>query len=143
MDSVLVTSQRQIGEPVQNLAMFARAWDECIELQVTSKEEWVGRALLSLQSLARTEVAVIAHSEVVGGLVIAHDPWDAHVGPCISVFAQYVLPEFRHTGVSNRCMREAVRIARASGAKVLAFTHRKGPWRYSTIYRRIHEDPKG
>lgn len=143
MDSTLVTFHRRAGEPVQNLDMFSRAWDECVELQVTPKEEWIGRALLSLQSLERYEVAVIAHSEVVGGLIIAHDPWDAHVGPCISVFSQYVMPEFRHTGVSNRCMREAVRIAKQSGAKVLAFTHRKGPWRYCTIYRRIHENPKG
>ena len=56
----------------------------------------------------------------------------------MSVFAQYVLPEFRHQGVSARMMREALRIAKKSGVPVLAFTHRKGPWRYETIYRKVN-----
>ena len=134
--SVLVTS-RQPGEPVQNLDMFTRAWDECVELQVTPKQEWVGRALIALQGLERFEIGVQVRGNVVGGICLARDPWDVHVGPCMSVFAQYVLPEFRLQGVSARMMREAVRIAKQSGAPVLAFTHRKGPWRYETIYRRI------
>lgn len=134
--SVLIASRRP-GEPVQNLDMFTRAWDECTELQVTTKQEWVGRALLSLQGLDRTEIGVIVNGQTVGGICLAADPWDVHVGPCVSVFAQYVLPEFRLQGVSARMMRAAIRVARDSGANVLAFTHRKGPWRYETLYRRI------
>jgi GNAT superfamily N-acetyltransferase len=76
--------------------------------------------------------------KVVGGLCLAPDPWDVHVGPCLSVFAQYVLPEFRLQGVSARLMREALRIAKKSGVPALAFTHRKGPWRYETIYRKVN-----
>lgn len=134
---VIHTASRLPDEPVQNLDMFIRAWDECVELQVTPKQEWIGRALLSLQALDRYEVGVACNGEIVGGLVLAHDPWDAHVGPCISVFAQYVLPEFRLQGVSQKLMRAALAIARNSGAGVLAFTHRKGPWCYQTKYRRI------
>jgi GNAT superfamily N-acetyltransferase len=74
---------------------------------------------------------------VIGAALVAHDPWDAHVGPCVSVFTQYVLPEHRNSGVSQALMRECLRIARAAGAGVLAFTHRKAPWRYETRYRRI------
>lgn len=136
---VVVTSRRP-GEPVQNLDMFQRAWDECAELQVTSKEEWIGRSLLSLQGLDRIEIVVLADGKVVGGICLAPDPWDAHVGPCISVFAQYVLPEYRHKGVSASLMREAMRAARKSGAAVLAFTHRKAPWRYETMYHRIKHE---
>ena len=135
--SVLVKS-RHPGEPVLNLDLFTRAWDECTELQVTPKQEWIGRALLSLQGLYRFEIGVHNGEKVVGGICLAHDPWDAHVGPCVSVFAQYVLPEFRLQGVSARLMRAAVRIAKESGAPVLAFTHRKGPWRYETIYRKVN-----
>ena len=134
--SILVTS-RNPGEPVQNLDLFTRAWGECIELQVSACDEWVGRSLLSLQGLRRYEIAAVVDCRVVGGIVVADDPWDAHVGPCMSVFAQYVMPDFRLRGISPRLMREALRIAKRSEYSVLAFTHRKAPWRYETIYRKV------
>ena len=117
--------------------MFTLAWDECIELQVNPKDVWVGRSLLSLQGLARWEIGVLHEGEVVGGLVVANDGWDVHCGNCMSVFAQYVMPAYRLRGVSPRLMREALSIARAEQAKTLAYTHRKGPWRYETMYRRL------
>lgn len=133
-----VTFHRLPGEPVQNVALFERAWDECIEMQVQDKSAWVGRSLLALSSLERFEIAAVHGTDVVGAVVLASDPWDAHVGPCMSVFAQYVLPEYRNVGVSLMLMRESMRIARCTaGVHVLAFTHRKAPWRYETIYRRI------
>lgn len=134
--SVLVT-YRHPDEPVQNLDMFARAWDECIELQVTPKGEWIGRALLSLQELGRYEIGVRQGTTVIGGLVLADDPWDVHVGPCMSVFAQYVLPEYRLQGVSVMLMRAALSVSRDAGAPVLAFTHRAGPWVYRTVYHKL------
>lgn len=133
----VVVSPRRKGEAVQSLELFTRAWDECAELQQSSKDEWVGRALLSLQGLDRTELAAFYGTEFAGGLTLAPDPWDVHVGPCLSVFAQYILPEYRLKGISPRLMREAMRIAKQSGASTLAFTHRQGPWRYETLYRRI------
>lgn len=134
----VLTISRLPDEPVQNFEMFTRAWDECEELQSQTKDEWIGRSLLSLQGLVRYEIGVLDNSgRVLGGIVLAQDPWDAHVGPCMSVFAQYVLPEFRNRGISPRLMREAIRVARKDGAQTLAFTHRKGPWRYETLYRRI------
>lgn len=125
------------GEPVSNLDMFTSAWDECVELQVTPKQEWIGRSLLALQSMDRHEILMFHGSRNTGGLVLAHDPWDVHVGPCLSVFAQYVHPEYRNAGVSPMLMREAVRIAKRGGYGVMAFTHRKGAWCYETLYRRI------
>lgn len=123
-------------EPVQNYELFSRAWDECIELQVQDKERWAGRSLLSLQSIPRWEIGAVHGGEVVGAILIGHDPWDCHVGPCASVFAQYVLPEFRLQGISGMLMRRAVRIARSmDDVQVLAYTHRQGPWRYETIYK--------
>lgn len=134
----ILTTYRNPLEPVQNLNLFTRAWDECVELQTTSKEEWIGRSLLSLQGIGRYEIGVLNGSDVVGGIVVAHDPWDAHVGECYSVFAQYILPEFRLMGASRRLMRAAMTVARTAGARTFAFTHRKGPWRYETIYRRLN-----
>jgi GNAT superfamily N-acetyltransferase len=131
------TSQRLAREPLQNVELFERAWDECVELQVQDKHTWLGMTLLALSQLDRYEVFVVRDRKMVGALVLAPDPWDVHVGPCMSVFSQYVLPEYRNSGVSLALMREAIRITRSTGAAVLAYTHRTAPWRYETIYRRV------
>jgi len=131
------TSQRQPHEPLQNVELFERAWDECIELQEQPKQVWVGTALAALAELPRYEIFVVQDQRIVGALVLAHDSWDVHVGPCMSVFTQYVLPEYRNSGVSLTLMRAAIRITRSTGTAVLAYTHRTAPWRYETIYRRV------
>lgn len=123
-----------------NSEMFETAWAECVELQVQCKDVWLGRTLLSLQELDRYEIGVVIDAKVVGGVVVARDPWDCHVGPCTSVFAQYVMPQYRLNGISGILMREAVRIAKYDfRTHAIAYTHRQGPWRYETIYRRIHQ----
>lgn len=114
-----------------------RSWDECVELQCTPRELWTGRTLLALGQNERYEIAALHGQEIVGGLVLLREI-DVHVGDCMSVVAQYVLPEYRLQGISPRLMRGAIRIAREAGAPTIAFTHRKGPWRYETIYRRIN-----
>lgn len=132
------TTYRHPGDSVRNVDLFSSAWNECVELQTQSQNDWVGSSILSLQGLSRFEIALMRSDGIpVGAAVLAADPWDVHVGPCWSVFAQYVLPEYRLQGVSFKLMREAVRVARANGAHILAYTHRKGPWRYETLYRRI------
>lgn len=134
----MLAVKRSAGDPVQNVSLFQRAWNECVELQVQGMDAWVSQTISMLERLERYEIAVM-HSDgtPLGACTLAKDPWDCHVGPCWSVFAQYVLPEARLQGVSGKLMREALRIARANGAHVIAFTHRRGPWRYETIYRKI------
>lgn len=122
--------------PVHNVSLFERAWDECIELQVQPKDAFVGNSLLMLQSCTRWEIAMWHRGEAVGGLVLAIDN-DVHVGECMSVFAQYVLPEYRNKNIASRCMREAIRITKLTKLRVLAYTHRVGDWTYKTTYRRI------
>lgn len=126
------------GEPVQNPELFARAWDEFPELKCNSRADWCGRSLHMLADLERWEIGVIHDNTVIGGLVLVEDPWECHVGPCLTVAAQYVLPEYRNQGVSGMLMRQALRVVKSQpGPKTLAYTHRVGPWRYETIYRRI------
>ncbi len=131
------TTFRPRGAPVSNPELFTTAWAECVELQCQDKAEWTSRTLHVLSSFDRYEVAAVVDGAVIGGVVVAVDE-DIHVGPCVSVFAQYVLPEYRNRGASLACMRESVRLAKELGASVLAYTHRIGPWRYETIYRRIN-----
>lgn len=126
------------GDPVHNLSHFESAWGECAELQMRPRQEWVDQTLAMLMQLHRYEIAVSdEHGSPVGACVVAADPWDGHVGPCWAVVTQYVHPDHRNRGVSGALMREAIRIARRQGASAFAFTHRTGPWRYETIYRKL------
>lgn len=130
-------TRREAGEAVQAPELFYRAWDECLESQVVDKERWVGSVLARLAQIdGRYEIGVHNGECTVGGIILAPDD-DPHVGECLSVFAQYVMPEYRNLGVSMYCMRLALRIARDAGYNVLAYTHRVGVGRYETIYRRI------
>jgi len=135
--NTVLTLWRTTGLPVQNYSLFQRAWDECIELQLQDKETWASRAVLALQSLDRWEIGVFNGCTIVGAVCVARDTTDPHVGECLSVFAQYVVPEHRNKGVSLRLMRAAVAIAKVNGYKCLAYTHRLGDWRYETVYRKI------
>lgn len=127
---------RHKNESVLNYDLFAKAWDECEELRQQPRDVWAGRALYALSSMDRHELAVLHSGVTIAGCVVAPE-WDAHVGECTTVFTQYVLPEFRHQGISSLFIRTAMRLARTYGSKTLAYTHRKGPWRYETIYRKV------
>lgn len=140
----LVETFRLPGDPVQNVDLFSRSWDECVELQEQPKEIWIGQSLIAFQQMKRWELAFFIAQNFAGAIILAHD-MDCHVGKCMSVCSQYVKPEYRNLGISQKLMRAGIRIARSEGARVLAFTHRQGPWRYSTIYHKLkenHEDPK-
>lgn len=127
---------RKRGEPVQAPELFERAWDEFIELQVMDKSAWLQHTLSTLSCLDRFEIGVHNGQSIIGGVILARDN-DIHIGDCLSVFGQYVLPEFRHTGVSRRCMVECFSLAKDLGHTHIAYTHRAGDWRYETIYRKV------
>ena len=112
------------------------AWDECVELQCSAKELWVGRVLGTLSALSRFELGIFDGTRAVGAAVIAPDH-DVHVGPCMSVLAQYVMPEYRNKFISLRLMRACLALTNKSAFNVLAYTHRLGPWKYSTTYRKV------
>lgn len=132
-----IVTTRAYGQAVQAPELFYRAWDECIELHVMDKYEWVGTTLSTLACIKdRYEIGMHNGDVTVGGIILAPD-LDIHVGQCLSVFAQYVMPEYRNRGISLRCMRLAEQIAKDMGFPVLAYTHRLGDWRYETIYKRI------
>jgi len=124
------------GEPCTNLHLYSKAWDEYIELQGMNKQDWLCHYTGILESVDRWEIGIFQGDKAVGGIVLALDS-DIHVGHCMSVISQYVLPEFRNRHVSLRCMRTAIDIAHDEGCTILAYTHRLGDWRYKTIYRRI------
>lgn len=138
--SRLVVTYRLQGESVQVTPdMFAQGWEECVELQMQPKSLWIGQSLIAMSQTSRWELVFFIAQNFAGSIILAHDH-DCHVGPCISVLAQYVRPEYRNQGISQRMMRESLRIARSEQASVLAFTHRQGPWCYSTVYHKLRRN---
>jgi len=127
---------RKAGEPCLAPHLFHRAWDECIESQGMDKEAWVSRTLSIIESVPRYEIGMVVQGGVVGGVTLTLDD-DPHVGECLCVMSQYVLPEYRNQGISGKCMRECIRLTKELGHSMLAFTHRQRDWVYTTTYRKI------
>lgn len=61
---------------------------------------------------------------------------DMHVGPCLTVMWNYVLPEYRGA-IGRKFIRAAFREAVFQGLPIVAYTHRQGVGQYTTIYRRV------
>ena len=111
------------------------AYDECIELQVQPKDIWLSKVITGVMSYDRIEITVADSGAYVGGCILVRETHDMHVGECLTVLTQYVVPEYRNKGVSRLLMREARIAAHNIGAKVLAYSHRVKPYVYQTIYK--------
>jgi len=134
MDFVCVP--KAAGESCLAPELFPVAWEECIESHGMNKEAWTTSALNMIENVPRYEMGFYVDGKPVGGitLTIDHDP---HVGECLCVMSQYVLPEYRNNGISLRCMRECIKLAKRLGHDMLAYTHRQRDWVYTTTYRKI------
>lgn len=130
-------SFREAGqEPTGDSSLYWHAWGEFIELQVMDREAWVEHHTALLTSLPRYEFTLTDGGTLVGGLILVHDH-DVHVGECMSVLANYVLPEYRSRVLGSRLFRAALNLTRDTGCSVLAFTHRVKDWQYITNYRKL------
>lgn len=134
---MLSVEYKGTGDVHAPVNLYVAAWDECLEMQVMDKQAWVHSALTTVQAHDRIEVLQYVQDLCVGGVVLVPEQNDLHVGHCMSVLFQYVLPAYRNTGLSTRFMRAARRCTRTAGAPVLAYTHRVGVGKYLTTYRRV------
>ncbi len=133
----VISNLRQPGEPTDGRWFLDDGWAEFSELQFTSLQEFKRRVHDSICSIERLEVLATVGGRPAGIAVLAVDE-DLHVGLCLSVQWQYVLPEFRNAGVSPAFLRVARDVARKANLPTLAFTHRLGPGVYKTSYRRLY-----
>jgi len=100
-------------------------------------DEIASRVCTDTEQHARVEL--VAHDlsgRLVGCAVLVPDE-DLHVGRCLSVMWNYVLPTNRGA-IGRQFMRLAVRVAKHWELPVLAYTHRIGLGRYAVTYRRLH-----
>lgn len=126
-----------INEPSLFYMIGANAWDECEELQVTPKDQWLSNSVNSIMQYNRVEVLAHTDGRAAGGCILMEDRGDPHVGDCTCIGYQYVFPEFRNKGVSRLLMREALRYTRDKGYSILKYSHRLKPWRYEIIYIKV------
>lgn len=102
------------------------------------KTAWIERAVRSVRDVARFELLAYMDGRVVGAMVCAVEGADPHVGHCLTVMYNYVLPEYRNLGIAKHFLRAAMSIASSVGAPMLAYTHRVGVGRYMTTYRKVN-----
>lgn len=96
----------------------------------------VHRVVSSLSEFDRTEILCIDGTTVVGGAVIVLDD-DQHVGPCLTLQWQYVLPAYRSKQLGRLFVRELLRQAGWAGIRNVCYSHRKGVGKYTVTYREV------
>ena len=102
----------------------------------------VHRVVSSLSEFDRTEIVCICDGKVVGGAVIVLDD-DQHVGPCLSLQWQYVLPAYRNKRLGRFFVRELLRQAGWAGIRNVCYTHRVGAGKYTLTYREVKHGQEG
>lgn len=118
--------------------LYSSAWAECEESHIMDRPNFVKRGQDSVSSIARYELVALVGDRVVGAMVVAEEGDDPHVGDCLSVVYNYVLPEYRSIGIGRHFFRAAIRLAESLGHHTLAYTHRVGAGKYLTTYRKVH-----
>ena len=124
------------GEVCDGFTLYDRAWREFEELQMSDRYGWVAHTMRCIKAADRVEVGARVDGALVGGVVL-HSEYDPHVGHCLYVVFQYVLPEYRNKGIALKLFKMALEETRRQGLPVLAYTHRLCDWKYITTYRRV------
>lgn len=136
VEDKIVIQYKSTGNPSVIFSLLESAWDECEELQVNPKEEYIFSQRLYWRQLDAWEVIYTRGEEMLGALGVTQD-YDIHCGDIASIVSFYVLPEHRKGGIGGKLFREAVRIAKENNFKILGYTHRVKPWTYLTRYIKL------
>lgn len=120
-------------------AILPSVLDVTPEMCWGGREEAVRRVLEATEAVERYEVVAYHDQLVVGCMILVADD-DAHVGPCLSVMWNFVLPEFRGVGASF--LRKAFSLAKENDLPVVAFAQRTGLGEYTVKYRRVPDGQK-
>lgn len=96
------------------------------------------RMLACAEEHDRIELVVFDGNRTVGFCCLAED-YDLHVGRCLTVMWDYVVPSHRGGTVGQRMLRAAMQIATQHGFAVLCYTHRTAPGVYQVKYTRLEK----
>lgn len=129
-------TERKVGEACDGFTIYDAAWCECKELQLSDRYGWVAHTMRCISQADRVEVGARLDGVLVGGVILYKD-YDPHVGDCMYVVFQYVMPEYRNRGIALKLFKMALEETRRQGLPVLAYTHRLRDWEYKTTYRKL------
>jgi GNAT superfamily N-acetyltransferase len=104
-------------------------------------EQVTARILATIEPMKRTELLAVVDGQLVGFACVAEDD-DMHVGRCLTLQWQYVVPEHRGK-IGSEFLRWLARFARCQGFQFIAYSHRVSARHYAIKYRRISHGEEG
>lgn len=134
----LAVRQRAEGDPSFGEWFINDAVREFEEFSWARTKLEAGEQICSdMRENGRVEILAIVGNRPAGFIILCHEH-DNHIGECLGVQFNYVLPEYRNLGIVRQFFRMAEAIARENGIPVMAWTHRTGVGQYTLRYRRIN-----
>ncbi|MNJ09326.1 hypothetical protein D3C77_34700 [compost metagenome] len=134
---ILCERVRRAGDPCMGEWILPEVLQEVDELTWQNNPDDAWRHLLqSAVAIDRIELGVFSQGDMIGFCVLAEDD-DIHVGRCLTVMWDYVVPSHRGGTVGQRMLRTAKSRAQQLGFSVLCYTHRTGLGVYQVRYIRL------
>lgn len=99
------------------------------------------RMLAATEGLDRYELLAVAGGDLIGFACVVEDD-DMHVGRCLTLQWQYVVPEHRGK-IGGEFLRWLARTAREQGFEFIAYSHRITSRHYAIKYRRVSHGQEG
>jgi GNAT superfamily N-acetyltransferase len=118
--------------------LFRLAYAEFPELRMQPFSIWYLKWERGMHQVDRYLVKVRCGELIVGMAAVVLDD-DPHVGLCLTLHSQYVLPAYRNKFVAGRVLREVRRLAKVHRLGVIAYSHRVRDWTYELRYIAIAE----
>lgn len=131
-----VVRQREAGDPSFAEWVVDSAIAELPELTWhRTKAEAREGILESCAKFDRLEIVTYQDGKVIGSCILVEED-DQHIGPCIGIAWNYVLPEHRGK-VGRDYLRFAYRLTERNELPAVAYTRRTGEGSYQVNYRRV------
>lgn len=113
-------------------------WKTSILCQSMSFEDWWDCQEDLLKHGLNVELGVFDGDSLVG-LTVLTEAVDAHVGPHMMLFLQYMDPEYRHRDNAwRRVIKSAIAVTKELGFTYLSWTHMKTQHRFLVTYKRVN-----
>jgi len=130
------------GDYCLGAEIIPSVYDDLPEFRESGPLEDVARRMLeATEGLSRCELLAVIDGQLVGFACAVVDE-DMHVGPCLSLQWQYVLPEHRGK-IGRDFLRWLVKNGQAFGFKFVAYSHRVNSRHYAIKYRRLKNGEEG
>ena len=130
------------GDLCLGSAIIPAVYDELPEFRAGGTLVQVSRRMVdATEQLDRHEVLAVLDGSLIGFACLVEDD-DMHVGRCLTLQWQYVVPEHRGK-VGAKFLRLLVSLGRALGYRHVAYSHRINQHHYAIKYRRLSHGKEG